>query len=111
MPPKPFYSQEQQVNYRLTFLYIKISSSMNKINLVLSVLFSFSSFVQSQTGWVQQTSGTSSQLWSVFFVNSSTGWATGFNGTILNTVNGGTNWTPHSSGTTEHLFSVYFAIL
>ncbi|MCI0715713.1 MAG: T9SS type A sorting domain-containing protein, partial [Chlorobi bacterium] len=39
--------------------------------------------------WLQQTSGTNDDLTRVFFVNSSTGWASGSNGTILKTTTGG----------------------
>ncbi len=64
---------------------------MNKIILILSILMStiFSSNVKSQEGWIQQNSGTSNPLWNVFFVNPDTGWAVGYNGTILKTTSGG----------------------
>jgi photosystem II stability/assembly factor-like uncharacterized protein len=44
----------------------------------------------------------------VYFIDSSTGYAVGWNGTILKTINAGTNWTKLSSGTSNNLMSVCF---
>ena len=44
----------------------------------------------------------------VKFVNSNTGWAVGYHGTIIKTIDGGNNWTLISSGTMIELTSVYF---
>ena len=49
-----------------------------------------------------------SSLNSIFFLNSNLGFAVGYNGTILKTIDGGTTWTPKFSGTTEFLVSVFF---
>jgi photosystem II stability/assembly factor-like uncharacterized protein len=43
--------------------------------------------------WISQTSGTTNNLHSVFFVDSLTGWAGGENFTLLFTQNGGNTWT------------------
>lgn len=76
----------------------------------LSFLLLFSNYLFSQqTGWYSQTSGTTSNLNSTWFQNTSTGIVVGNAGAILRTTNGGTNWVIQSSGTTMHLFSVYFA--
>ena len=40
--------------------------------------------------WVSQNSNTNNFLWDISFVDSTTGWAVGDGGTILNTSNGGT---------------------
>ncbi len=42
------------------------------------------------------------------FVNTTTGWVVGDNGSILKTTDGGSNWTPQTSGTTETLRGVFF---
>jgi photosystem II stability/assembly factor-like uncharacterized protein len=42
--------------------------------------------------WVQQTSGVTTSLYNIQFVNLNTGWATGSNSVILKTTNGGVNW-------------------
>jgi len=58
--------------------------------------------------WIQQSSGTTSLLKGVFFMNENTGTVVGDNGKILRTTNGGSNWTSQSSGTPVHLSGVYF---
>lgn len=57
--------------------------------------------------WVQSELNTS-QLISIFFINSMCGWATGSNGTIIHTTNGGNNWSYQTSGVNNGLCSVYF---
>jgi photosystem II stability/assembly factor-like uncharacterized protein len=58
--------------------------------------------------WFPQSSGTTNDLYSVFFTDSNTGWTVGGNGIILRTTDGGNNWTSQNSGTTNSLYSVYF---
>lgn len=61
-------------------------------------------------GWFHQTSGTTSDLYSVNFNhgNENIVWACGENGVILHTSNGGLNWVLQNSGTTNHLHSIVF---
>ncbi len=61
-----------------------------------------------QYGWVKQTSGTTANLNSVFFVSSNVGWAVGDVGTIIHTTDGGNNWSPQASNITDNLGSVRF---
>lgn len=42
------------------------------------------------------------------FINTTTGWVVGDNGSILITTNGGANWTNQTSGTTQTLRGVFF---
>ncbi len=63
----------------------------------------------SQGGWVAQNSGTTEDLWGLYFLNSTTGWAVGYNGTILHTVDGGITWAPQNSGVTNTLTDIQFA--
>jgi photosystem II stability/assembly factor-like uncharacterized protein len=58
--------------------------------------------------WVEQVSGTYSQLTSVYFLDSEIGYVVGSEGTVLKTINGGSNWIPQYSGTTKSLESVFF---
>ena len=83
-------------SFKLSFLFILI------------ILFLFSSSLYSQTGWVQQSSGTNSTLYSVTFTDINTGTAVGANGTIRRTTNGGMNWFAQTSGTSNTLYSVHF---
>jgi len=68
---------------------------------LFSLLFISILFIQitslAQSGWVQQTSGTTYDLYSVNFINPNSGWTVGQNydlknGIILKTSNGGDNW-------------------
>jgi photosystem II stability/assembly factor-like uncharacterized protein len=53
--------------------------------------------------WIQQTSGVSSSLLDIDFINQNTGWACGDGGVILKTTNGGVNWVQQSSGVSKRL--------
>jgi len=83
-----------------------------KFYIFLFVLFSGYFFgnnmIYSQTGWIQQISGTTSYLEDVFFVNESTGWVVGEDGLILKTTNGGINWNAQTSGITVTLECIRF---
>jgi hypothetical protein len=58
--------------------------------------------------WQQQNSGTNNDLWSVSFINTTTGWAAGNNGIIVKTTDGGEVWLQKQSGNTNELFSIFF---
>ncbi len=65
----------------------------------------------SQSGWFQQVSGVSNDLWSISITDSMNYWAVGStpgNGVILRTSNGGLNWFQQTSPTTNSLFSCKF---
>ena len=79
---------------------------MKKILLfsIVFVLVHLNSFAQ----WTALTSGTTSKLNAVNFLNVDTGYAVGDSGTIIKTINGGTNWITLSSSTTGQLSAVCF---
>jgi photosystem II stability/assembly factor-like uncharacterized protein len=58
--------------------------------------------------WIPQNTGTTDQLYSVFFPDSNTGYAVGWNGAMVKTVDAGSSWTTLTSGTSQALLSVYF---
>ena len=58
--------------------------------------------------WTSQTSNTSNDLTSVYFINSQTGWAAGGLGTIIHTSNAGASWIVQSTPTTQILHSIFF---
>lgn len=58
---------------------------------ILSILFPLAA--HSQYGWIQQQSNTGNDLNGINFLDPNTGYAVGYNGSILKTTNGGTNWT------------------
>jgi len=63
---------------------------MKKI--ILSILIFQCSLLIAQAQWIQQTSGVTSPLYDIEFINKNTGWSCGEGGIILKTTNGGTNW-------------------
>lgn len=79
---------------------------MRKIGIVFLLMW-ISTFAFPQ--WTPLSSGTTSDLSSVYFIDFSTGYAVGKNGTILKTNNSGINWTNQLSGTNKRLNSVFFS--
>jgi photosystem II stability/assembly factor-like uncharacterized protein len=65
-----------------------------------------SAFAFSQ--WTSLTSGTTSNLYSVYFTDANNGYAVGASGTIVKTTNGGLNWTEQASPTSKNLYSLRF---
>ncbi len=79
--------------------------------LLLPFLFLGITTITNAQTWVQQTSGTVSQLNSVSFVDANNGFVSGANNTVLKTTNGGTAWssiTTATIGTTLNFKEVYF---
>ena len=79
-----------------------------KKNIVLCIFLLFYTNAYGQSGWIGQYSNTNSDLYSVQFINSSSGYCSGSNGMILKTINGGSNWTEQYSGFNHTLRSLYF---
>lgn len=59
-------------------------------------------------GWYSQTSGTTSYLTNVQFVDAFTGWTVGIRNTILHTIDGGDNWYPQVSPVSSNYNDVHF---
>ncbi len=79
---------------------------VNSFRFLLLCVFILVSDTSSQ--WIIQNSGTSVNLRSIYFLNSSTGFACGSSGTLIKTTNGGTNWNPLVSGITSEINSIHF---
>jgi photosystem II stability/assembly factor-like uncharacterized protein len=58
--------------------------------------------------WLPQTSNTSNSLRSISFVNSSTGWVAGANGTVLATTNAGSTWSSQTTNTSNTINGICF---
>ena len=78
------------------------------IILFMFITLFFSSNAFPQLGWYFQNSGTTSQLNSIKFFNSSTAWAAGWNQNIFKTTNGGANWLQINSGNNTTYQSIHF---
>ena len=58
--------------------------------------------------WLPQTSNTYNSLKAVSFVNSTTGWVAGSNGTMLRTTNAGVSWSSQTANTTNNINGIDF---
>ncbi|MCI0717287.1 MAG: YCF48-related protein [Chlorobi bacterium] len=74
---------------------------MRKITFILFAISLFHQLAISQ--WLQQVSGVTTSLLDIDFIDSNTGWASGDNGVILKTTNGGANWVQQNSGVNKRL--------
>ena len=74
---------------------------------ILFFLLLLTQICSAQWYW-QNPLPTGNFLSDVYFIDESTGWAVGENGTIVKTTDGGTNWTIQTSGTTYILMGVSF---
>jgi len=78
---------------------------------ITSIVLYFAALTNSfsQSGWVQQNSGISTGLGSIFFTDQNIGWAAGANGVIIKTTNGGSNWISQNSNSTLPFYEIAFA--
>jgi len=74
---------------------------------LIPLSFLFVANAQTEFVW-QNPKPQGNTFYSTRFVNATTGWAVGNNGTIMKTVDGGKNWTTQKSNTTATLLCVYF---
>jgi photosystem II stability/assembly factor-like uncharacterized protein len=81
---------------------------MKKLYILMIAMFLV---IGAKAQWVQQYSGTTNNLNSVFFTDANTGFVVGDGGIILKTIDGGSNWQMKSSGTSSNLYSVQFTDL
>ncbi|MEL6971011.1 MAG: YCF48-related protein [Bacteroidota bacterium] len=95
--------------YRLTFFLLSCFYQYLVAN-HLSTATGLSTTLDATTTpeWVALASGTDEILHDIHFVDSSTGWAVGANGTIIKTTDGGLSWTPLTSGVSSSLRGVHF---
>jgi len=77
-------------------------------NIIILFSFIIYSTCFSQSGWIQQNSGISTRINSVYFENFLTGWCAGDAGKIIKTTNGGFSWFSLISGTNINLKSMSF---
>jgi photosystem II stability/assembly factor-like uncharacterized protein len=70
------------------------------------VLLLFNNIITAQ--WYQQNSGTTTHLYSVFFIDENTGWTCGDSGKIIKTTNGGLDWLEQNSNTIAYLRVIQF---
>lgn len=88
---------------------VKFEVSMRTlIMLFLITIFSCSS-LSAQSGWFALDSGTTEDLYSVFFADENTGYKVGWNSAVLKTTNAGLNWFSQTLPfPNSRLWSVFF---
>lgn len=74
---------------------------------IFMLIFAFLPAVMSAQ-WLNSVSGTSQNLKGLSFINSSTGYCVGENGTIIRTTNAGSSWEALPSGTSVNINAVFF---
>jgi len=82
----------------------------NRFKYILVVLFFqlVQINIYSQGTWERIESPTDQYLKSIYFVDSSYGWAVGDSGTIIHTSNGGADWAIQNSKTENNIYDVFF---
>src|SRR3990172_11963948 len=65
--------------------------------------------IYSQTGWFDVNANVSDDLYSIFFLNTNTGYICGNSGRLLKSINAGQNWdTLNTPNYSHNLYSIYF---
>lgn len=76
---------------------------------IIPVILLFANLCFSQTGWYQVNSGTNKPLSTICFINLNTGFAGGYNGTLLKTVTTGNSWQViNLNDTNLYIQKIYF---
>ena len=81
---------------------------MKQIKFFLALVFLTQSVLFSQSGWVQQYSGTNSRLMDTYFINEMSGFASGEKGVLLKTTTGGSFWYNVFNRNEYDVLSIYF---
>ena len=80
-----------------------------KLLIALYILVTaFSTSYASDIYWTNQTSPTTKNLRNCFFINASTGWASGDSGIIIKTTNSGSNWNIQPTNINYEIKSIFF---
>ena len=84
-----------------------VKSGIKKMIILLSAFFYAN--VYSQGGWYIQLNSPTADIMDLHFINDKTGWAVGFNGSVIKTTNGGVNWVSYNINSDYQLSLVRFA--
>ncbi|MFT6715669.1 MAG: photosystem II stability/assembly factor-like uncharacterized protein [Saprospiraceae bacterium] len=79
---------------------------MKKLHYIILLFFPVA--MLAQDGWVEQNSGISENINSLYFFSSSTGFAAGNNGKLIQTTDGGTTWSVNSIVSTSNFQKIFF---
>ena len=87
----------------------KLNTQRLRLALPLLLLIVHGSVLTASAAWTRQRSGTMAWLHAVYFLNPTTGWVAGSNGTLLFTNDGGRSWRAMRRPTEDALRDVYFS--
>lgn len=87
---------------------MKIKSSKKMLLILIISIFFIQQDIFSQGYWIKTTTPTSTNLKSIFFLDSLKGWVAGDSGIILFTSNGGQNWQIQQSNVNTTIHNIYF---
>jgi len=80
---------------------------MRQLYILLFFVIAKATWLSAQC-WESQTSPTTAQLQATYFLDDQTGWASGADGTVLHTTDGGESWSAQSSGVNHTLYDIFF---
>jgi photosystem II stability/assembly factor-like uncharacterized protein len=86
---------------QVTLTLVPVSSGVGNIYILVT-------WGISPAGWKTIASGTNSNLQTIYFVDSQTGWCGGSDGRILKSTNGGNTWIVQNSGTAKRINWIHF---
>ncbi len=81
---------------------------MKKICLISTVIVVFSVSVNAQKGWTQQSATYSSGLRAVYAIDSMNVWASGTDGLLIHSMDGGATWDSIPNGASRYLTTIEF---
>lgn len=81
---------------------------MKKNFCVITLFVILSNTLYAQSGWQSLSTGSSTYLSTLFFLDANTGFIGGNNGYLAKTTNGGINWTSQTSGISDFIRSISF---
>ena len=100
--------RKQLMHDNKTSIQIIKENNMFKYMLILFYAANVALHAQTVTDLTSKT-GTTADLYGIYFINASTGWAVGANSKIIKTTNGGDTWTSQTPAVTALVLrSVYF---
>jgi len=78
------------------------------MKIFITLVFINIAFLSIFPQWEQQNSSSNNRLLTCFFLDTNTGWAAGYDGSLLETSDGGLNWISKNIGTLDDIHDIFF---
>jgi photosystem II stability/assembly factor-like uncharacterized protein len=82
--------------------------SIQRVSLILTIIFVAVAVGQAQSGWVVKRTGSGKDVNAVYFADAKHGWVAGDSGFFSYTEDGGVSWTERPIGTEQAVNDIYF---